>query len=120
MAKLRHIAVMVEDPEQTARFFEEAFGMTRVGAHRCGFHMSDGVMNVAVLLKEFDHEVLGIDHFGLLVDDIAEAKGKVLAAGAKLIDEKAPDDEASLEVKFRGPDGIIFDLSRKGWPGSKV
>jgi lactoylglutathione lyase len=117
MAKLRHIAVMVRDPEESARFFEEAFGMTRVAVHRCGFHLSDGVMNVAVLLKEFDHEVLGIDHFGLVVDDLGEARERALAAGAELIDEKAPDDEAALEVKFRGPDGILFDLSRKGWPG---
>ena len=29
--KLRHIAISVRDPEKTAKFFEEAFGMTRAG-----------------------------------------------------------------------------------------
>ena len=31
MAKLRHIALSVPDPERAAKFFEQAFGMTRAG-----------------------------------------------------------------------------------------
>jgi lactoylglutathione lyase len=119
MAGLRHIAIMVTDPEESARFFEAAFGMTRVGEHNCGFHLSDGVMNVSVLLKEFDHEVLGIDHFGIVVDDLDEATARALAAGAEIVDEKPESDEAALELKFRSPEGLMFDLSRKGWPGSQ-
>ena len=30
-ARLRHIALSVSDPEKTAKFFEDAFGMKRVG-----------------------------------------------------------------------------------------
>jgi len=118
MASLRHIAIMVTDPEATAQFFEAAFGMERVGEHRCGFHLSDGVMNISILLKEFDHEVLGIDHFGIWVDNIDQATVRALSAGAEIVDIKPEDDEASLEVKLRGPSGIAFDLSRKGWPGA--
>ena len=31
MAKLRHIALSVPDPERAAKLFEQAFGMTRAG-----------------------------------------------------------------------------------------
>ena len=48
MAKLRHIAIIVPDPEKAAKFFEEAFDMHRAGTARRGIYMSDGVMNVAL------------------------------------------------------------------------
>ena len=47
--RLRHIAIIVPDPEKTAKFFEDAFGMTRAGTARRGIYMSDGTMNVALL-----------------------------------------------------------------------
>ena len=31
MAKLRHIAITVPDPEKAAQFYEKAFGLKRVG-----------------------------------------------------------------------------------------
>ena len=49
MAKLRHIAISVPDPEAAATFFERAFGMTRAGNAMRGVYMTDGVMNVALL-----------------------------------------------------------------------
>ena len=52
MARLRHIAIIVPDPEKAAKFFEEAFDMKRVGTARRGIHVSDGVINVALLKKE--------------------------------------------------------------------
>ena len=49
MSKLRHIAIIVEDPEASAKFFEEAFDMKRAGTARRGIYMSDGIFNVALL-----------------------------------------------------------------------
>lgn len=118
MAKLRHIALIVEDPEASARFFAEAFGMKRTGEARCGCHMSDGIMTVALLQKEYDHEQIGIDHFGMWVDDLGEASAQVLAAGAESMGSHPPGDQAFYEAKFRSPDGIVFDLSHTGWPGA--
>ena len=52
-AKLRHFAITTADPETTAQFYEQAFGMERVGrtnspiAH--GIYLSDGVINLAIL-----------------------------------------------------------------------
>jgi catechol 2,3-dioxygenase-like lactoylglutathione lyase family enzyme len=53
MAKLRHIALTVPDPEKAAKFYIEAFGLKRVGetdwAGASGVYLSDGVMNLALL-----------------------------------------------------------------------
>ena len=50
--RLRHIAIIVPDPEAAAQFFEHAFDMKRAGTGRRGIYMSDGVMNVALLKRE--------------------------------------------------------------------
>jgi methylmalonyl-CoA/ethylmalonyl-CoA epimerase len=94
MSKLRHIAIIVEDPEASAKFFEEAFDMKRAGKARRGIYMSDGVFNVALLKKESDKERLGLYHFGMWVDDLDEAEKKVVNAGGEY-----PPDLAELLLR---------------------
>jgi lactoylglutathione lyase len=118
MARLRHIALIVEDPEASAKFFAEAFGMERTGEARCGCHMSDGVVTVALLQKESDEERIGIDHFGLWVDDLDAAGQRAVAAGARSLGSNPPGEQAFYEAKYKTPDGIVFDLSHTGWPGA--
>src|SRR5262249_53814492 len=60
MAKLRHIAIIVPDPEASAVFFEKAFDFKRVGKARRGIYLSDGTVNVALLKIENEHEKTGI------------------------------------------------------------
>ena len=79
--RLRHIAIIVPDPETAAQFFEHAFDMKRAGTGRRGIYMSDGVMNVALLKRESDDEPIGLYHFGMWVDDLAESEKKVFDAG---------------------------------------
>src|ERR1700731_1368379 len=81
MAKLRHIAIIVPDPEAAAKFFEDAFDMKRAGTARRGIYMSDGTVNVALLKKETEKEKIGIYHFGMWVDDLDAAEKKVVDAG---------------------------------------
>ena len=125
MAKLRHIALIVPDPEKAARFFEEAFDMKVAGKARRGLYVSDGTVNVA-LLRQIPGEKVGIYHFGMWVDDLDEAERKVVAAGGTYLDgrpePKAPDAAADAhsyyEAKYKDPTGIVFDLTHTGWIGA--
>ena len=83
--RLRHIAIIVPDPEKAAQFFEQAFDMKRAGSARRGIYMSDGVMNVALLKKESDDEPVGLYHFGMWVDDLDAAEKKVMDAGGSYL-----------------------------------
>ena len=114
MAKLRHIAIIVEDPEASAKFFEEAFDMKRAGTARRGIYMSDGIFNVALLKKESDEEKIGVYHFGMWVDDLAEAEKKVVAAGGKYLAGRPTSPNSYYEAKFTDPLGIVFDLTHTG------
>ena len=118
MAKLRHIAIIVPDPEAAATFFEQAFDMQRVGTARRGIYVSDGVVNVALLKKESPEEKIGIYHFGMWVDDLDEAEKKVIAAGGEYLAGRPTSPKSFYEAKYRDPLGIVFDLTHTGWAGA--
>jgi len=118
MAKLRHLAILVPDPEASATFFERAFGMTRAGTARRGIYMSDGVMNVALLRVDPAKEQVGLFHFGMWVDDLDAAEAQVQAAGATYLKGRPESPNSFYEAKYRNPDGIVFDMTHSGWAGA--
>ena len=118
MAKLRHIAIIVPDPEKAAKFFEDAFDMKRAGTARRGIYMSDGVINVALLKQESEEEPIGLYHFGMWVDDLEVAEKKVLAAGGTYLAGRPTSPNSFYEAKYKDPLGIVFDLTHRGWAGA--
>ena len=117
MAKLRHIAIIVPDPEQAARFFEQAFDMRRAGTARRGIYMSDGTVNVALLRQEGD-EPVGLYHFGMWVDDLDAAEKKVVSAGGTYMAGRPTSPNSFYEAKYKDPNGVVFDLTHNGWAGA--
>ena len=98
VARLRHIAISVPDPEKAAQFFEQAFGMKRAGKAGLGLYMSDGTVNVALL--KFPGDVpgmppgkpyYGLIHFGMWVDDLEAAEKQAIDAGAVHMHGRPPD-----------------------------
>ncbi len=129
MAKLRHVAMSVPDPDKTADFYCEAFDMKRVGTTNSplanGVYVSDGVITVALLAFKTDSqgpkEFVGLHHIGFWVDDIQEAEKKVEEAGGTYMmgrPEKGDTSTMFYEEKFRDPNGVIVDLTHLGWGGS--
>ena len=131
MARLRHFAVVVRDLEKSARFYEDVFDLKRVGAETldlgAAIYLSDGVINLALLTYrgklgsglEDAANFVGAHHFGFQVDDIAAAQKRIEQAGGTFFFDLGEDpDKANFERKFKDPDGIIFDISRKGWIGA--
>ena len=124
--KLRHIAISVRDVAEAQKFFEEAFGMTKAGTAQNGVYMTDGTINVALLAKQgkidgivSDEPYYGVMHFGMWVDDLAQAEAQVKRAGAVHFQGRPPNTPNSYyEVKYRDPTGIIFDLTASGWHGA--
>ena len=130
MARLRHFAVVVRDLEKSARFYEGVFDLKRVGAETLDFasaiYLSDGVINLALLNYhgkrgsglEDAKNFVGAHHFGFQVEDIAATQKKIEAAGGTFFFDLGSDQEKeNFERKFKDPDGIIFDISKKGWQG---
>jgi predicted enzyme related to lactoylglutathione lyase len=127
MARIRHIALVVKDLEQTADFYEKAFGLTRSelseGPTARRIYMSDGEINLALLqykgetgsgLKDAANFV-GIHHFGFQVDNLKEGQAAVERAGGEFFFDLGKEGEEGFERKFKDPNGIIFDINDDGW-----
>lgn len=136
MGKLRHIAIASAHPGKAAEFFKAAFGfkeLNRFGLDPArpdhaprpsGVFLTDGTINIAILKVSAenmarDEDYVGIHHFGVVVDDMDAWTEKLEALGAPCIigKDKIPPG-AHYEIKFRGPDDVIFDISDRPWPGT--
>jgi catechol 2,3-dioxygenase-like lactoylglutathione lyase family enzyme len=134
MAKIKHIALSTQDPEKTAAFYIETLGLQEVGKVDSplaeGYYLTDGSINVAILKFKNDQAAdkpegvnfVGLHHFGFKVDDLEATEARLQAAQA----DKRPQINMSTtqaghrnyEVKYRGPDDVIFDISSTGWVGT--
>ena len=136
MAQIRHIAIASDHPSKTAEFFKRAFGFREIARH--GFDptnpdlaprpssvvMTDGYLSIAILKLAIDQTGVGLDyrglhHIGLVVDDLNAWTKHLESLGAPNITtlEDMPPT-AHLEIKFRAPDNVVFDISPLTWPGA--
>ena len=97
MAKIKHIAIRTPNPEKTAAFYKEVFGLEEVGKAGAGVYLSDGYINLAILKSsdrgtgESPRDIpgyAGIDHLGFQVDNADETCKKLQAAGARAMTER--------------------------------
>jgi glyoxylase I family protein len=138
MAKIRHIALSTQDPEKTARFYIDVFGLKQIGRvdHPAvsGFYLSDGDLNLAVLKFKNDavagaergRDFSGLHHIGFQVDSLEAIAERLAAAGSARRDDvnealgvgQHDKRYANVEVKYSGPDGVMVDVSETGWVGA--
>lgn len=130
MAKLRHIAIATKDVEKTAQFYKDAFEFKEVGRTNSklakGIYLSDGTINMAILdlsQSDFDQlgrgpDYVGVHHFGIVVEDRKAMSKKLEELGAPCILDEPTSPTSFFEVKHRGPDGVVIDISEKPWLGS--
>jgi lactoylglutathione lyase len=127
MGKLRHLAIVVKDLEASCRFYETCFDMKRAfTARNMAVYLTDGVMNLAVLAYDAVNRPgaatadgrLGIHHFGFRVDDLKESQARIEAAGGQYCFDFGDPKGMNFERKFTDPEGILFDISEKGWFGA--
>lgn len=127
MARIRHIALVVKDLEETATFYQKAFGLSRSemseGPTARRIYMSDGEINLALLqykgetgsgLKDAANFV-GIHHFGFQVDNLKEGQAAIERAGGEFFFDLGKEGDEGFERKFKDPNGIIFDINDDGW-----
>jgi len=138
MPKIKHIALSTQDPEKTAKFYVDVFGMKQIGRvdHPAvsGFFLTDGDLNLAVL--NFKNDAVagvergtgwsGIHHIGFQVESLEAIAERLAAAGSEPrhdINEAlgvgyGREAHGNVEVKYIGPDGVTVDVSETGWVGT--
>src|SRR5439155_23179510 len=126
MARIRHIAIGTRDPEATARFYIEGLGLKQVGTVKTptskGYYLSDGHVNLAILKFKYDDPATtegaprytGLHHFGVEVDDMAEARARIEKAGGVHRPYPGAVEMANLgnvDVKFTVAVAVTVDLA---------
>ncbi len=129
MARIKHIAIRTNDPVKTAAFYEQAFDLKQVGKGKNGVYLTDGHINLAILSMrqavEGETMKLGLDHFGVQVEDVEKTIDRVKQlGGSALAAENAPvaaessKPQSYFEIKCVGPDGQVIDVANGGWVGA--
>jgi catechol 2,3-dioxygenase-like lactoylglutathione lyase family enzyme len=116
MAKLRHIAMLVEDIQKTASFYEKSFGMKRVREHETAIAMTDGVVSLVVIHPDNPNmkgeTVRGLHHIGFLIDDMPSVTEKVESNGATFVGGiLGTGSGLETERKYTDPNGVNFDIT---------
>lgn len=121
MARLEHINITVSDPAATAARLKSLFGWRirwEGDAIHGGktIHVGDDRDYLAIYAKPGEQAqvdssygtVGGLNHIGLVVEDLDEMEKRVLAIGLK--PEKHADYEPGRRFYFYDPDGIEFEI----------
>jgi lactoylglutathione lyase len=122
MNRIVHLALKVEDLERTTEFYRKVFGFKEMNTAKVrdhtSRHLSDGVLDVALIKYDADTESAEskasgagpcIHHFAVEVDNVAAATKQVKAYGCEII-----SDPGVIPVKFRAPGGTVCELVPKG------
>jgi catechol-2,3-dioxygenase len=121
MAKLRHLALLTDQPEKLADFYKKVFELQETHRSPTGaIQLSDGEFNLTIqhtknLKPSQNPPQVGLYHFGFHIDD--------LETSLQRIGEAYPDGPTPMRMSGTGdadargsdPDGNSFDLSTRGW-----
>lgn len=130
MAKLRHIAFIVQEPQKLFDYYHHLFGVEQVRLSPTGsIHVVDPLFNLAFLQQtggevetvsthradgtEADQRP-GINHYGFIVDNLEDVLSR-LPADIKF--GESPQNGRPAEMRVIDPWGNNFDLSTRGFLG---
>jgi len=118
--QLNYLAIMCEDPTQMRDWYGRWFGFQELNRTREGaIYITDGHMNVALLKRgtavgETNQE-RGLHHFGFQIDSILEVERNLEDFDPAIRIERRPAEDPYAEYRVIDPEGIIVDLSEKGY-----
>ena len=113
-ARLNHIAICSDHYAINAKFYEALFGLNTAKnprpARACV--VSDGVVGMNIIPRR-EGRASGLDHFGLEVEDIEEARSRVAKFDPSITLLKRPPVRPFAAYSAHDPDTNIFDLSER-------
>ena len=111
MARIQHLAIASQNPEQQAEFYKNVFGWQEI--RRLDNPRARGL------------GFTGPHHFGVYVDDLESTANKCLANGAVAYAE-LPEEATEVNYrskrsdKFKGFENGLFDIADEPWIGAPV
>ena len=130
MSRVKHIAYVVNDLEESASFFEQVLGFRRYSkVKRPGnfpgdsLLITDGELNLTLLAPDphiervaWNQGTAGPNHIGIEAADAPAIYARLKERGIPTYGEEK--SESPRFFKFRDPNGVEVDISvpERGWP----
>ena len=113
-ARLNHIAITTDHYAINAKFYEALFGLRTAKKPRPAraVVVSDGHVGMNIIPRR-EGRTAGLDHFGMEVEDIEEARSRVSKFDPSIKLLKRPPIRPFAAFSAHDPDTNIFDLSEK-------
>ena len=114
MPRVVHFELLSDDPEQSVKFFEDAFGWKNQSWEGQTYWLVDtgdgelGINGGIMRASDFPHTQNAL--CTLDVEDIGEALAKVEAAGGTVISPERQVGEAGWAAYAADPQGVVFGL----------
>jgi len=114
-AKINHMAMVSPIYPMLANFYEAYFGLKRSGKTSRPLNaVTVGDGNVGLNINPLrDGYVGGLDHFGLVVDDIDAVLERARSKFPQANIVKRPSTRPFAQYSAHDPDGNVFDLAQK-------
>ncbi len=120
---IRHIAVMTENWDREAKFYQTIFGMKKItngmtdekgDYNKDRGHLSDGVIGLALLQRQPGSRS-GLDHFGFAVENVQTGARAPQSSHTPISTfAESPGHVPFAGLRGHDPDGNQYDLSQKG------
>jgi len=117
MNQLNSMSIMCDDPATTRDWYQRWLGFEEYDRTPEGtFYITDGHFSMALLKRgsaNEDSQELGYHHFGFTIDSILDIERNLEDFDPSIRIEKRDDRYA--QYRLQDPEGIIVDLSEKGY-----
>jgi catechol 2,3-dioxygenase-like lactoylglutathione lyase family enzyme len=116
MAQINHMAIISPHYPRLGKFYEAVFGLKPSSKSRpaAAITIGDGYTGLNLIPRR-DGYVAGIDHFGMVVDEIAPVQERMQRKFPSANVVQRPSARPFAAYSGHDPDGNVFDLAqRKG------
>ena len=112
-AQINHVAIISHQYYALGKFYEAVFGLKAAGNRPASaITIGDGYVGLNLIPRR-DGYVGGIDHFGMLVDDVEPVLERMKKKHGKAAIVKRPSTRPYAAYSGHDPDGNVFDLAQK-------
>jgi len=117
MSRIVHIALKVNDLDQTSKFYESVFGFRPTNTEKVrdhtSRHLTDGTIDFTLIKYDAEESTESlaagsgpcIHHFAIEVEDMAKYVAEIKKFGCEVI-----SDPGVIPVKFRAPGGTLAEI----------
>jgi len=113
-AQINHVAIISHQYNTLGKFYEAVFGLKLSGKGRpaSAITIGDGYAGLNLIPRR-DGYVEGIDHFGMVVDDVEPVLERMKRKHKNVTIAKRPSTRPFAAYSGHDPDGNVFDLAQK-------